>query len=266
VVKHARSIIKCANQLAELDVAVSMAEAAIAGGYVRPELVEGSAVWRVEQGRHPVIDNILAGKGASFVSNSCHLNHHVALITGPNMGGKSTFLRQNALMAIMAQAGSFVPAKSATIGIVDAVYTRIGAADDLSRDRSTFMVEMEETARICRHASPHSLVLMDEVGRGTSGDEGLALAFGIVKHLIDIGCRTLFATHLNGLAKCIPDGTVEKWRTTVTQDENGSIVVVPKVIQGVSEHSYAISIARLAGIPENVLAEASSHLERIRLA
>ena len=160
------------------------------------------------------------------------------------MGGKSTFLRQNALIAIMAQAGSFVPAKSATIGIVDAVYTRIGAADDLSRDRSTFMVEMEETAKICRQATQHSLVLMDEVGRGTSGDEGLALAYGIVKHLVSVGCRTLFATHLTNLAKYIPDGVVEKWRTSVTHDEQGNLVVVPKVIQGVSEQSYAISIAQ----------------------
>lgn len=189
------------------------------------------------------------------MTNSCSLAASpLAIITGPNMGGKSTFLRQNALLAVMAQSGSFVPAQSAAIGIVDAVFTRIGAADDLTRDRSTFMLEMEETASILRHATPRSLILMDEVGRGTAADEGLALAIGIAKRMQRIGCRCLFATHYTQLPQRLLLGEdnssssrVQCWRTSVAEDGEGGIVVIPRIVPGVSEQSFAIPIARLAG-------------------
>lgn len=229
---------------------------ATSNGYTRPQLADDTH-FDVSHGRHPVIDCILSAKGDTFVTNSCNFaSSPLAIITGPNMGGKSTFLRQNALLAIMAQSGSFVPAQRAAIGIVDAVFTRIGAADDLARDRSTFMLEMEETASILRHATPRSLIIMDEVGRGTAADEGLALAIGIAKKIHRIGCRCLFATHYTQLPQHLlldeNDSTassrVQCWRTSVTEDGEGGIVVIPRIVPGISEQSFAIPIARLAGI------------------
>ena len=196
IVAAGKRIMKTARVIAELDVFTACALQAVQRGYTRP-ILTNSQEFYIEKGRHPVVEERHLEGGRTFVRNCCELSdrNHFALITGPNMGGKSTFLRQNAIIPIMAQCGMFVPADKAVIGLIDAVYTRIGASDDLARDRSTFMVEMSETASILRHATPQSLVIMDEIGRGTGAAEGFALARGICEFLYSRGCRTLFATH-----------------------------------------------------------------------
>lgn len=183
------------------------------------------------------------------------------------MGGKSTFLRQNALIAILAQAGSFVPAVSAEIGIVNAIFTRIGASDDLAKDRSTFMMEMSETATILKHATARSLVIMDEIGRGTAAEEGFALAWAIVKHLLEtVGCRTLFATHYYGLAALVQSypSLAGCLQTTAQDDGQGGLTFLHKLIPGVASHSFAIEIGKFAGLPASVLECARIKLKELR--
>jgi DNA mismatch repair protein MutS len=188
------------------------------------------------------------------------------LLTGPNMGGKSTFLRQNALIILMAQCGSFVPASNCSFTPIDAIFTRIGASDDLSRDKSTFMLEMSETAHILRHATPHSLVLIDEIGRGTSAAEGLALAASIADHLINCNqSHVLFATHYHEIAACSLLSSVDSIQMACTEAlvyDDGSVVLIPKVKPGLATHSYALPVASLAGIPASVIKKATKLLSK----
>jgi DNA mismatch repair protein MutS len=273
----ARRLQGTADALAELDVLASLAELARARNYVRPTMTD-EPVLDIVDGRHPVLD-ITEAEG-TFVPNGISCEARVAsceqsnsplqtrnsllLITGPNMAGKSTYIRQVALITLLAQMGSFVPAKSATIGVADRIFARVGASDDLARGRSTFMVEMTETARILNTATERSLVILDEIGRGTSTYDGLSLAWAVVEHLHDqIGCRTLFATHyheLTDLADTLPgvanlNVAVEEWQ--------GQVVFLHKIIAGAADKSYGIHVAQLAGVPREVNARAEEILKQL---
>lgn len=250
--------------LAELDVLAGLAELAKRQDYVCPEMVDSGELEIIE-GRHPVLDSTMA-KG-NFVPNDCHIGEArgcVMLITGPNMAGKSTFIRQVALITLLGQLGSFVPAKRAKIGIADRIFARVGASDELARGQSTFMVEMVETARILNTASQRSLVILDEIGRGTSTYDGLSLAWAIVEHLHDaVGARTLFATHyheLTQLEKSLPG--VKNFNVAVKEwDEN--IVFLHRIVPGGADKSYGIHVARLAGIPQTVNQRAKDILAQL---
>ncbi|HEX7124578.1 MAG TPA: DNA mismatch repair protein MutS [Thermodesulfobacteriota bacterium] len=266
VAAEARRIAAAADVVAELDAAAAFAEAAARYDYVRPELTEGTEIV-IEEGRHPVIERMPLGE--RFVPNDVRLDtsaNQILVVTGPNMAGKSTYLRQVALIVLMAQVGAFVPARSARIGLVDRIFSRIGAADDLSRGRSTFMVEMSETAAILRSATPRSLVILDELGRGTSTYDGLSLAWAVAEHLHDdpgLGCKTLFATHyheLTDLARTKP--RVVNLTVAVTESD-GRIVFLRKIVPGAASRSYGIQVARLAGVPEPVLARAQEVLANL---
>lgn len=242
-----------AAALAELDTLAALAELAASRGWVRPQLTEES-ILQVEAGRHPVLDATLPQ--GEFVPNDCTLSPEagmIGLITGPNMAGKSTYIRQVALLTILAQAGSFVPAEAATIGIADRIFARVGASDELSRGQSTFMVEMVETARILNTATDRSLVILDEIGRGTSTYDGLSLAWAITEYLHEqIGCRTLFATHyheLTQLEESLP--RVANWNVAV-KEWNDEVVFLHRIVRGGADKSYGIHVARLAGIPATV--------------
>ncbi|MEY4167716.1 MAG: hypothetical protein RIR52_1540, partial [Acidobacteriota bacterium] len=253
-----------ARALASLDVVASLAETAARRNYVRPTLHEGDEI-EIRDGRHPVIETL----GERFVPNDLAINNttdRLLIITGPNMGGKSVFLKQNALIVIMAQMGSFVPAASASIAIVDRIFTRVGASDNLAQGRSTFMVEMTETANILNTATPRSLILLDEVGRGTATFDGLSLAWAIAEYLHDHprhSARTLFATHyheLTELARLRPG--VQNYQVAVSESE-GRIVFLRKVIPGCASKSYGIEVARLAGLPGQVVARAQEILSNL---
>ncbi|OLN88579.1 MutS-like protein 1 [Colletotrichum chlorophyti] len=250
--------------LDELDIATSFAKLAHEQGLVRPAL-NNSTAHTIIGGRHPTVEGGLHEQGRSFVRNDCLVGGGVGnsgklwLITGPNMAGKSTFLRQNALITILAQVGSYVPADYAEIGIVDAIFSRVGSADNLYRDQSTFMVEMMETAQILRDATPRSFVIMDEIGRGTTPEDGTAVAYACLHHLVTINrCRTLFATHFHrvadlALAEGLCDeqtGGVKMYCTDVDEDEDGGFVYVHKLRSGVNRQSHALKVARLADLPE----------------
>ncbi len=243
--------------MAVIDVAAAMAELAERRGWVRPVLTEGRD-FRIEAGRHPVVEAALKAQGKPFIANSTDLSGdasggRIMLITGPNMAGKSTFLRQNALIAILAQTGAYVPAKSATIGIVDRLFSRVGASDDLSRGRSTFMVEMVETAAILNQATDRSLVILDEVGRGTATYDGLSIAWAVTEYLHEANrARALFATHyheLTALTKKLPRLANATVRVT---EWDGTIVFLHEVIEGAADRSYGIQVAKLAGLPDAV--------------
>ncbi len=255
-----REIAEAAAALATLDLAAALAERAGENAWVRPEVDAGSG-FAVRGGRHPAVEAALSGTGA-FVANDCALDDdRIWLVTGPNMAGKSTFLRQNALIAILAQMGSYVPAQSARIGVVDRLFSRVGAADDLARGRSTFMVEMVETAAILNQAGPASFVILDEIGRGTATFDGLSIAWACLEHLHEVNCcRALFATHfheLTALAEKLPrlachTMRVKEWR--------GDVVFLHEVAPGTADRSYGIHVARLAGLPEAVTARAEEVL------
>jgi DNA mismatch repair protein MutS len=243
-----------ARALAQLDVLAAFAENARLAGHTRPE-VGDNGLLQIEEGRHPVLDQ--SALGEPFVPNDTDLDvehRQIALITGPNMAGKSTYIRQVALLAIMAHTGSFIPARRARIGLIDRVFTRIGASDDLARGQSTFLVEMSETANILNNATRRSLVILDEVGRGTSTFDGLSLAWSIVEHLHNVvGARTLFATHyheLTELAHRLP--RLRNFNVTV-REWNDRIVFLHKIVPGGSDKSYGIQVARLAGVPRAVI-------------
>lgn len=257
-------LLQLAGEVAYTDVTSSFAEAAVKNNWVRPAL-EKSYAFDVKEGRHPVVEfHIPKGE---FVPNdlslSCEDSSTFALITGPNMAGKSTFLRQNALISFLAQTGSFVPAKEARLGIVDRIFCRVGASDNLAKGESTFLVEMTETAHILRNATESSLVIMDEVGRGTSTEDGLSIAWSVSEYLLErIKCKTLFATHYHELTR-IEHAAIKKLCMAV--DESSSeVVFLRKVIEGSSENSYGIHVARLAGLPEPVIKRAQSILEKIQ--
>jgi len=253
------------NNISFLDVITSFARLAIENNYTRPEISEEN-ILKIIKGRHPVVENNLKNKGGTFVENDCEftLNNPVSILTGPNMGGKSTYLRQNAVIIIMAQIGSFVPAEFAKIGIVDRIFSRVGASDDISSGRSTFMVEMIETATILHNATQKSFVILDEIGRGTSTYDGLAIAWAVIEEIATkIKSRTIFATHyheLKSLEKTLPQ---IKFITVDVKEWNGDIVFLHKIKPGFADKSYGINVAGLAGFPKNVLKRAEELLEKL---
>jgi len=265
VTAHADAIALAATAIARLDVASALAELAIDNRYVRPEMTEGTE-FAIAGGRHPGVEAALQAAGERFVGNDCVLEGEKRhwLLTGPNMAGKSTFLRQNALIAILAQIGGFVPAETARIGAVDRLFSRVGAADDLARGRSTFMVEMVETAAILNQAGPRSLVILDEIGRGTATYDGLSIAWATVEHLHAVNrCRTLFATHyheLTQLAEKLENLACHTMRVKEWQDE---IVFLHEVGPGAADRSYGIHVAKLAGLPAPVVARAETVLKKL---
>jgi DNA mismatch repair ATPase MutS len=269
VIKQLIKLRRNAAVLDELDVACSFAALAEEQSWSRPKLNAGTE-HKIVGGRHPTVKLGLEEQGRSFVSNDLFLGtkERIWLVTGPNMAGKSTFLRQNALISILAQVGSYVPAEHAEIGIVDQVFSRIGAADDLFRDQSTFMVEMLETAAILRHATPRSFVIMDEVGRGTTPEDGIAVGYACLHHLYHVNLsRTLFATHFHVLADMTQDfQSLGRYCTDVIEDENGSFSFMHRLRQGVNRQSHALKVARLAGLPETAINVATSVLRDISIA
>ena len=265
VLAAAEPIGRTAQALARLDVAAGLAELAAAQRYCRPEIDDGDA-FVIEGGRHPVVEQALALQATPFIANDADLsaNQRLWLLTGPNMAGKSTFLRQNALIAVLAQAGSFVPAEHARIGVVDRLFSRVGAADDLARGRSTFMVEMVETAAILNQATPKSLVILDEIGRGTATFDGLSIAWAVVEHLHEVNrCRALFATHFHELTALAAKLDHLVCRTMRVKEWQGDVVFLHEVAEGAADRSYGVHVARLAGLPEAVLARAEQVLHRL---
>lgn len=259
-------LMQTASEIASTDASSAFAEAALIHGWTRPEMTD-EKVLEIEGGRHPVVELHLP-KG-EFVPNDLSVSSEdddvpsFALITGPNMAGKSTYLRQNALITLLSQAGSFVPAKRARIGIADRIFCRVGASDNLAKGESTFLVEMTETANILRSASDKSFVIMDEVGRGTSTEDGLSIAWAVSEYLLDrIKCRTLFATHYHELTR-IENSSLELLCMDVLE-ENGSVTFMRKVKPGASENSYGIHVANLAGLPSEVVLRAKQILEHIQ--
>jgi DNA mismatch repair protein MutS len=265
--REVEALTKACDALALLDVLAALAELARLENWVRP-VVDNSLTFRIIEGRHPVVEAALRKEGKAFVPNNADLSPlsssgqgRITLLTGPNMGGKSTFLRQNALLAILAQIGSFVPAREAHIGIVDRLFSRVGAADDLARGRSTFMVEMVETATILTRASEKSLVILDEIGRGTATFDGLAIAFATVEHLHDINCcRSLFATHFHELTQLAPHLARLANTTMRVREWKGEVVFLHEVTPGMADRSYGIQVARLAGMPPKVVERAKTIL------
>ncbi|KAL7950838.1 muts domain V domain-containing protein [Trichoderma barbatum] len=277
VVKNLIKLRRIAAVLDEIDITTSFAKLAIAQNLFRPKLNDSRA-HVIMGGRHPTVEGGLQEQGRGFVHNDCVIgpppNGLMWLITGPNMAGKSTFLRQNALITIMAQIGCYVPASYAEIGIVDAIFSRVGSADNLYHDQSTFMVEMLETAQILRLATPRSFVIMDEIGRGTTPEDGTAISFACLHHLVTINqCRTLFATHFHDVADmaavegfCDPQtGSIQTYCTDVREDENGSFVYVHKLRPGVNRKSHALKVARLAGLPQHAIDVAKSVLDTMEV-
>jgi DNA mismatch repair protein MutS len=283
VAAQAAEITAAADALALVDVTAALAELAASLGWARPRIDE-SLAFRVLGARHPVVEAALKGDGAAFIANDCDLSGarqsataprqgsapeagRILLVTGPNMGGKSTYLRQNALIAVLAQMGSFVPAREAHIGIVDRLFSRVGAADDLARGRSTFMVEMVETAAILNQATARSLVILDEIGRGTATFDGLSIAWAAIEHLHEVNrCRALFATHfheLTALAERLPRLANATLRVT---EWNGEVVFLHEVVPGAADRSYGLQVARLAGLPPGVIERAKTILGELERA
>ena len=255
----------CAEAAAQADVLLSLARVAADAGWVRPA-VDDSELIEIVGGRHPVVERALAQSGEGpFVPNDLTLDadRRLVVLTGPNMAGKSTAMRQVALIALLAQAGSFVPAQRARIGLVDRLFTRVGAADDLARGQSTFMVEMAECARILHQATPRSLLLLDEVGRGTSTFDGLAIAWAVAEHLHDRAARTLFATHYHELCDLAREKPRAVNMTMAVTEVDGRVVFLRKVVPGAASRSYGIHVAKLAGLPEAVLARAREILANL---
>ena len=265
VLNKVAEIAATADALARLDVAAALAERAAEGGWSRPAF-ESHPCFEVEGGRHPVVEAAVAASGERFVANDCRLSpeNRLWLVTGPNMGGKSTFLRQNALIAILAQAGSFVPATRARLGLVDRLFSRVGASDNLARGRSTFMVEMVETAAILAQATERSFVILDEVGRGTSTYDGLAIAWAVVEAVHDMNrCRCLFATHYHELTRLAERLGALTLHHVRAREWKGDLVLLHEVAEGPADRSYGIAVAKLAGLPPPVLARARDVLKRL---
>ncbi|MSO53593.1 MAG: DNA mismatch repair protein MutS [Rhodospirillales bacterium] len=260
---QADHIAEAARALAALDVAAALAEIADERNYVRPVLIP-EPIFEIEGGRHPVVEAALAAAGSgSFVANDCRMSEasRLWLITGPNMAGKSTFLRQNALIAVLAQAGSFVPAARAKLGVVDKLFSRVGAADDLARGRSTFMVEMVETAAILNQAGPGALVILDEIGRGTATFDGLSIAWAVVEHLHEVNrSRALFATHFHELTSLRHRLPALACHTMRVKEWRGKVVFLHEVGAGVADRSYGIHVGELAGLPKAVVERAQAVL------
>jgi len=257
--KAAHKILSTARAIAELDVLSALGEAAALGGYNRPVVHEGSEM-EIHDGRHPVVEQLL--KGDRYIPNDVifEKGEVIRVITGPNMAGKSTYLRQAALIVLMAQMGSFVPAVSAKIGLVDRIFTRIGAQDEIHAGQSTFMVEMVEAANILHHATSRSLLILDEIGRGTSTYDGLSIAWGIIEYIHNhpqLRAKTLFATHyheLTQLADLLPG--IRNYNVAVSEADN-KVVFLYKIIAGGADRSYGIHVAQLAGLPAPVIQRAN---------
>ena len=250
----ADDICKQAKAIARIDVAAAVAELSIEQDYTRPAMSAGTE-FEIIGGRHPVVEQALRRSAQSFIGNDCDLSdaHRLWLLTGPNMAGKSTFLRQNALIVILAQAGCYVPAASAKIGIVDKVFSRVGAADDLARGQSTFMIEMVETAIILNKATRKSLVILDEIGRGTSTFDGLSIAWACLEYLHNINeARALFATHYHELTTLREKLPHLSCQTMQVKEWQGDVIFLHAVAPGTADRSYGIHVAKLAGLPEAV--------------
>jgi DNA mismatch repair ATPase MutS len=268
VVRNLVKLRRNAAVLDELDIATAFSKLAVEQNLVRPTL-NNTTAHTIIGGRHPTVEGGLVDHGRSFVENDCLVGNPSSgslwLITGPNMAGKSTFLRQNALITIMAQIGCYVPARYAELGIVDAIFSRVGSADNLYRDQSTFMVEMLETAQILKQATPRSFVIMDEIGRGTTPEDGTAVSFACLHHLVTINqCRTLFATHFHAVADLAAteglcsgkDAAVQMFCTDVEEDGAGGFFYVHRLKSGINRKSHALKVAKLAGLPEQAIAMA----------
>ena len=264
VAEDCQCLIEVGRHIAGIDCAAGLAELAEERGYVRPEVAEDECL-DIRGGRHPVVEASL--DAGAFVPNDCRLDpgvEQIGLITGPNMAGKSTYMRQVAHIVIMAQMGSFVPADSAHIGLVDRVFTRVGASDNLARGDSTFMVEMRETASILSGASRRSLVVLDEVGRGTSTYDGVSIAWAVTEYLHDaIGCRTLFATHYHELCAIADTRPRVRNLSVAVREHGGEIVFLRQVVEGGANRSYGIDVARLAGLPSSVIGRARQMLSAL---
>ena len=259
---------KTAHVIAWTDAFASLAVTAEQNQFVRPTINQKGVI-DIKDGRHPVVEKMI--KGELFVANDTLLDHkknRVNIITGPNMAGKSTYMRQTALIVLMAQIGSFVPAKAANIGLVDRIFTRVGASDDLASGQSTFMVEMSEVANILRHATKDSLLILDEIGRGTSTYDGLSIAWAVIEYITSqnlSGAKTLFATHYHELTELEGIMPGVKNYCIAVQEKGDSIVFLRKIIRGSADKSYGIQVAKLAGVPEEVIKRAeeiASELEQ----
>lgn len=268
IIAAAQAIANTASALARLDVSLGQAERAAEGGWCRPAISESSEL-TIQEGRHPVVEAALARDGERFISNDCRLKSHdrVWLIGGPNMGGKSTFLRQNALIILIAQSGGFVPASSARIGLVDRLFSRVGASDNLAKGRSTFMVEMVETAAILSQATKRSFVILDEVGRGTSTYDGLALAWAVAEEVHSrIQCRCLFATHYHELARLADSCEALSLHHVRAREWKGDLVLLHELAEGAADRSYGLAVAKLAGVPDPVVKRAKQVLSKLEEA
>ncbi len=258
-------ILTTAESLARIDVASANAQRAAEGGWTIPRISDEPCL-EIEAGRHPVVESALSGTGERFVANDLRLGRddRLWLVTGPNMGGKSTFLRQAALIAVLAQSGCFVPAARATVGLVDRLFSRVGASDNLARGRSTFMVEMVETAAILAQATEHSLVILDEIGRGTSTYDGLAIAWAVVEAMHDEArCRTVFATHYHELTRLAGRLQALSLHHVRAREWKGDLVLLHEVADGAADRSYGIAVAKLAGLPPAVVARARAVLAKL---
>jgi len=259
-------VLSTARALAELDVTSALAEVAARYRYVRPQLTENQAIL-IKSGRHPVVERCLP-EGQPFVANDAHLSNHevqIMMLTGPNLSGKSTYLRQVALITLLAQMGSFVPADEATVGLVYRIFSRVGLEDNISQGQSSFMIEMMETASILHHATPDSLIILDEIGRGTSTYDGLSIARAVIEYLHNhpkLQAKTLFATHyheLTDLEEILP--RVKNFHVTVAE-ERGKIKFLRKVVPGKAEKSYGVQVAKLAGLPRPIVHRAEEILHQ----
>ena len=266
ILDKAAEISQAARGLAELDLATALADLAQGENWCRPK-VDGSRALVIEGGRHPVVEQALRAQGgAPFIANDCDLGQgsDIWLLTGPNMAGKSTFLRQNALIALLAQMGSYVPARSAHIGLVSQMFSRVGASDDLARGRSTFMVEMVETAAILNQADDHAFVILDEIGRGTATYDGLSIAWATLEHLHEVnGCRALFATHYHEMTNL--SDTLERVdnATVAVKEHEGDVIFLHEVRKGAADRSYGVQVAKLAGLPDAVVSRARVVLDAL---
>jgi DNA mismatch repair protein MutS len=267
IVKHTDVLVDLADAIASLDVLLSFGDLAARRNWVRPDMTDGNDL-EIVAGRHPVLDTLM---GADFVPNDCTMasstqgRHDLLLITGPNMAGKSTWIRQVALCVILAQAGCFVPAQSAVLGVADRIFARIGASDELHMGMSTFMVEMTETATILHNATRKSLVILDEIGRGTSTLDGLALAWAITEALADRGCRTLFATHYHELTDLADRIDAIGNRHVAVQEWQDRVVFLHRIAPGRTDRSYGVHVGKLAGLPSNVIARAQAILDSLEV-
>ncbi len=270
LIEATETIRHASDALASIDVTAALAELADDHNHTRPDIADDLS-FMIESGRHPVVEQALKRSGSPFVANDSDVSQpdaekggRVLIVTGPNMAGKSTYLRQNALIAIMAQAGCFVPAKKARIGLVDRLFSRVGAADDLARGRSTFMVEMIETAAILNQATDRSLVILDEIGRGTATFDGLSIAWATIEHLHEVNrCRALFATHFHELTALTQKLSRLKNATMRVADHKGEVIFLHEVIAGTADRSYGIHVARLAGLPRSVIDRAQMILTEL---